>query len=76
MATLTGKVTVTAQSFDRRTLKPSGEQKREVIDLDTNTLFLDVRVPLDIKKSFEAFWNDLNPNSFDVVFVQQVELEQ
>jgi hypothetical protein len=69
-----GKVSVVAQSFNRRTLKPTSEPLTEVIDLDNNTLFAKVCVPLDIKKAFEAFWNDLNPKSTDVVFVQRVAL--
>lgn len=66
------KYAVTAQSFDRDTSKPSGRQRTEVINTDTNPIFGKCRNFVDVKSAYEAFWNELNTRSSHVVFVSQV----
>lgn len=68
------KAVVTAQSFNRETSEPNGVARDEAVDLDNNRLFKDCKTWLDVKRAYEAFWNDLNPNSEDVVFVSQVKM--
>lgn len=63
---------VTAQAFDRGTGEPKGDSRDEVINIKTNKIFADAKTILDIKKAYEAFWNDLNPSSREVVFVSSV----
>jgi hypothetical protein len=66
------KYFILAQSFSRKTGKVVGQTREELIDLKTNELFKGVKSILDIKNSYESFWNDLNPRSTSVVFVQSI----
>lgn len=61
------KLTIFARAFDRETGEPRGEERGEEIDTSTNEI--------DVKKAFEAFWNDLNPHSSEIVFVQRIDVE-
>lgn len=64
---------VTARAFYRATGQPAAAQSRvERIDTATNRLFTKARTIVDVKAAYEAFWNDLNPDSEHVVFVSQV----
>lgn len=68
------KAIVTAQAFNRATGEPNGVARDETIDLDTNQLFKHCKTWLDVKKAYESFWNDLNPDSEDVVMVSNVKM--
>jgi hypothetical protein len=63
------KFTVTAIAMDRKTRKQVGQQRDEVINTKTNVLFKGFTNPIDIEKMYEAFWNDLNPHSTEIVKV-------
>jgi hypothetical protein len=67
------KYTITAQAFDRKTNRPVGKERDEVIDVATNRLFKGVKNIGDIESAYESFWNDLNPNSKEVVKVSSVK---
>ena len=67
-------VDVKAQAFSRLTGEPTGEPRVERIDTQENRLFERCVTILDVKAAYEAFWNDLNPGSEDVVFVQQITM--
>lgn len=67
------KFNVTAQSFDRKTGAVSGKERVELIDTKTNLLFRRCRTESDVWATYQAFWNDLNPQSKDVVKVSCVE---
>ncbi len=62
---------VRGRSYDRDTGIPSGNARQETIQSD-NLLFVKCRNIVDVKTAYEAFWNDLNPDSGDVVFVSSV----
>ena len=62
---------VTAQSFDRITGDWNCIARTEIINTD-NILFADCILPIDVKTVYESFWNDVNPISESVVFVQEV----
>lgn len=70
------KVNVTAQAFDRNTGKSVGKQRTEEINLVTNKFFKNCKTVIDIKNTYESFWNDLNPKSKEVVFVQRVKITE
>lgn len=63
---------IKAQSFNRKTGSPIGHPREEEIDLKSNQLFKNCKTILDIKNSYESFWNDLNPNSEEIVFVLEI----
>ena len=65
---------VTARAFNRKTGEAVSESRDETIYTD-NGLFSNCVTPIDLKKAYEAFWNDLNQNSEDVVFVQSVDFK-
>lgn len=65
---------VAAKAFNRKTGMAVSESRDETIYTD-NILFSKCITPMDVKKAYEAFWNDLNPNSEDVVFVQSVDFK-
>ena len=67
------KYDVTARSFDRKTGNIVGKERTERIDTTTNELFKGIRTIVGIKTKYEHFWNDLNPNSREVVFVSRVK---
>jgi len=68
------KYFVIAQSFSRKTGKAVGNTREELVDLKTNELFDGVKSILDIKKIYESFWNELNPRSSSIVFVQSIRV--
>lgn len=68
------KAIVTAQAFNRATGEPNGVARDEEVDLDSNQLFKHCKSWLDVKKAYESFWNDLNPDSEDVVMVSNVKM--
>lgn len=66
------KFNVLAQSFNRENGEPVSNPRVEEIDTKTNFLFYNCTLPLSIKIAYERFWNELNPNSENVVFVQSI----
>ena len=68
------RYTVKAQAFDRHTGLPIGIKRSDVINTITNRLFAKADGIVDVKRIFEAYWNDFNPDSQEVVFVQEVTL--
>jgi len=70
------KVIVFARAYNRYSGKPVGQRRHENIDLMTNVIFKDCLTILDIKNAYEAFWNDLNPRSTEIVFVQDIVLNE
>lgn len=52
---------------------PVGRPRAEIINTKTNRLFKDAKTARGVKSHYEAFWNDLNPNSTEVVEVLKVE---
>ena len=63
---------VLAQSFDRKTAKPNGSSREELVNIKKNKLFKHCKTILDIKQAYESFWNHLNPKSESIVFVQSI----
>jgi len=63
---------VTALARDRETNEVVGESRIEMIDTDTNSLFTGIDTEQGVKEKYESFWNDLNPNSDEVVCVTDV----
>lgn len=66
------KYDVLAQAFDRSNGFPAGPARVERIDPTDNRLFKSAKSIMDVKEAYEDFWNELNPTSPHVVFVQQV----
>lgn len=62
---------VLAQSQCRHTGKPIAVARTERVDT-SNSLFASCRTIMDVKEAYEAFWNLLNPNSPQVVFVHGI----
>jgi hypothetical protein len=67
------KFAVKGQAFSRSGLKAIGKARIEVINTNTNSLFKGVKTPRMVKARFEAFWNDLNPHSTEIVKVLSVK---
>jgi hypothetical protein len=65
-------VSVKAQAFDRETGKAVGDSRVEEINLEENEIFKGCKTILEIKKAYEAFWNELNTRSREIVFVQEI----
>ena len=63
---------VTAQSFNRKTGKSAAPQRVEQVDTN-NFLFKDCDSILEVKEAYEHFWNDMDNESIDIVFVAQVK---
>ena len=66
------KFNVQAYSFNRKTGEQSGMGRTEQINTETNKLFFGMTTIMEIKEIYESFWNDLNPNSEDIVFVSKI----
>ena len=66
------KVFVLAGAFDRISGRPVGSPREELIDTKRNKLFRQCQDIIAVKKTYEGFWNDLNPQSKEVVFVQSI----
>lgn len=62
---------VTAQAFSRWSGQPSGPARTECVE-SNNVLFSRCHTIMEVKAAYEGFWNDLNPSSNDVVFVQKI----
>lgn len=69
------KVSVTAQAFDRENGSPIGFPRTEKINTKTNRLFAGAKTHLDVIRIFEAFWNDMNSTSKEVVKISYVTIE-
>ena len=65
------KYKVTGVARNRITGFQKGKIRNEVIDTKTNSLFPKNNI-MDIKNRYESFWNDLNPNSREIVTVLKV----
>lgn len=65
-----------ARSFNRETGEPTAKTRGENINLETNELFVNCKTVMDIKTAYEGFWNELNPNSQDVVFVAHIVINK
>lgn len=63
---------VTGQSFNRISGRPTAKQRVETVDSD-NELFSRCKTAQDVHEAYERFWNDLNGRSSEVVFVLRVE---
>ena len=66
---------VLAQAFNRKTGQVAGNARIEEINTRKNVSFNQCHDLMDIKECYEAYWNQLNPNSEEVVFVQQITLK-
>ena len=66
------KFAVTAVAVSRKTRRRVGKARTEIIDTASNTFFDGVTNALAVEARYEAFWNDLNPNSPDIVKVVDV----
>lgn len=64
---------VIAEARERETLKKIGKPRGEIIDTNKNELFKGLNTLMEIRKVYESFWNDLNKNSFEVVFVNNIK---
>lgn len=62
---------VTARAFDRNTGLGVSAPRTEIVN-SKNILFQHCKDPVDVKTAYERFWNDLNPESTDIVFVSEV----
>lgn len=58
-------------SYARSTGEPVGSTRVERIDTN-NSLFAACETIMDVKAKYEWFWNELNPDSEEVVFVHQI----
>ena len=63
------KWVVTAASMNRHTRASTSKPRDEVIDTETNALFRGASNALVVEGIYEAFWNDLNDSSADIVKV-------
>ena len=66
-----GSWKVVGRAFDRITGEPVGSPRVEIVDI-ANMIFAGCVRPLEVKMAYEAFWNELNSNSAEVVFVSEV----
>ena len=66
------QVDISARAFNRQTGAPVSAARTERIDGLTNELFRDCTTIMQYKEVYESFWNDLNPESAEVVFVLSV----
>ena len=67
------KFNVTAVAMNRITRRQIGQPRTELIDPATNMLFTDCHTTALVEAAYESFWNDLNPNSAEIVKVIGVE---
>lgn len=65
---------VLIQAFFRENGEVAGNARMENINPKTNSLFKSCETVMDIKNAYESFWNDLNPKSKMVIFVQQITI--
>lgn len=62
---------VTARAYNRISGNAVGQERIETVNT-SNPLFSKCKTIMDVKAVYERFWNDLNPESREVVFVIQV----
>ena len=67
------KFKIKGQSLNRETNKKVGKPRWETIDTKKNKLFNGIDNLGDAIKVFENFWNELNPNSTEVVSVIEIK---
>jgi hypothetical protein len=65
---------VKAQAFSRDTGEPRARSRTEAIDTIHNPLFNRCKTVMDIKETYERFWNEMNAHSTEVVFVQRITI--
>jgi hypothetical protein len=65
---------VKAQAFSRSSGVEAGASRVEEIDTTQNEMFLFAESILDVKTIYESFWNLMNPDSQEVVFVQSITI--
>ena len=68
------KFNVKGMAMNRLMRCQIGGIRIEQIDTETNSLFKKCQTPLEVERIYESFWNDLNPNSKEIVKVINVEL--
>jgi hypothetical protein len=72
------KFAVTGISMSRRTRRRIGKSRVEIVDTVTNHVFKHVTAlptaerALRVEEAYEWFWNELNPQSPDIVKVIDV----
>jgi hypothetical protein len=64
---------IKAGACNRTTGMPVGKARTEIVGTD-NTLFEQCITIIDAKEAYESWWNDLNPDSNEVVFVSAVKV--
>lgn len=67
------KWNVTAVAMDRSTRQTKALPRVELIDTNKNELFKGKKTALEIEQMYEAFWNELNLQSDEIVKVIGVE---
>lgn len=64
--------TVVARAHNRSTGEPIGEKSVEVVDLEDNKVFEDCAPNAQaVRARYETFWNDTDPDSNEVVWVEE-----
>ena len=63
------KFKVKGIAMNRKTRKQVGRVRIEIINTKTNSLFKNIFTNKGIETKYELFWNDLNPNSKEIVKV-------
>jgi len=66
------KFAVTAVAMSRRTCRRTGKSRVEIINTKVNDLFKKCTDPCVIMGKYEAFWNELNPESGEIVKVVDI----
>lgn len=69
------KYIVEAQAFHPQTGKPLAKTRKETIDSTTNKLFANCWSILEVKMTYERFWNEIGSgkeNPKELVFVQSI----
>jgi len=66
------KFKVKGIAMNRLTRNQIGKSRIETIDTKTNKLFFGATSPIEVERRYESFWNNLNPNSQEIVKVIDV----
>jgi len=64
---------VYGRAINRISGVPVGNTRQEVIDTVTNIMFRGAQNAQQVHVAYERFWNNLNPNSNDVVLVSSIK---
>jgi hypothetical protein len=67
------KWNVTAVAMDRSTRQMKALPRVELINTNTNILFKGCKTPIQVEQVYEAFWNELNLQSDEIVKVIGLE---